>query len=202
MTNSKKTISVFSSSSNSLKEIYYKDAQELGHLMAKFGFNLVYGGGLRGTMGVNATAVKKAGGKVIGVIPEKLHALVEQNETLDELYVTKGMRDRKQKIDELSDAVVALAGGYGTLEELSEMIVQKQLGYSNKAIVILNTAGFYDNLLKFFDEIIEQDFAIPKCREFYYVAKTPQEAIDYLINYVPEISDVTEKFNIKTKIQI
>lgn len=194
MTNRIKNICVFSSSSNILDDIYYKDAQELGFLIGKSGFNLVYGGGAIGTMWINAKAAKDAGSKVIGVIPEKLHALVDKNESCDELHVTKGMRERKQKIDEISDAVVALAGGYGTLEELSEMIVQKQLGYSDKAIVILNTAGFYDNLLKFFDDIIGQNFAAAKCKEFYYVAKTPQEAINYIINYVPKYFDVTDKF--------
>jgi len=195
LTNKIKNICVFSSSSNNLDDIYYKDAQELGFLIGKSGFNLVYGGGAVGTMWVNAKAAKDAGGRVIGVIPEKLHALVDKNESLDELHVTKGMRERKQKIDEISDAVVSLAGGYGTLEELSEMIVQKQLGYSDKAIVILNTAGFYDNLLKFFDDIIEQNFAAAKCKEFYYVAKTPKEAINYIINYVPKYFDVTDKFD-------
>ncbi len=195
LTNGIKNICVYSSSSNELDDIYYKDAQELGFLIGKAGFNLVYGGGAIGTMGLNAKAAKQAGGKVIGVIPEKLHALVAQNKSCDELYVTKGMRDRKQKLDEISDAVIALAGGFGTLEELSEMIVQKQLGYTDKAIIILNTAGFYDNLLKFFDDIISQRFAIEKSKEFYYVAKTPQDAINYLINYIPKYSDITDKFN-------
>lgn len=197
MTNNIKNVCVFSSSSNALDEIYYKDAQELGFLLGKSGFTLIYGGGATGTMGVNAKAAKNAGGKVIGVIPEKLHALVEQNKSCDELHITKGMRDRKQKLDELSDAVITLAGGFGTLEELSEMITQKQLGYSGKAIVILNTAGFYDNLLKFFEEIIDKKFAGQNSSKFYYVAKTPQDAIEYLTHYVPEYFDISTKYTKK-----
>ncbi|MFA7659146.1 MAG: TIGR00730 family Rossman fold protein [Candidatus Gastranaerophilaceae bacterium] len=202
MTKFIKNVCVFSSSSDVLEDIYYKEANELGTLLAKNDFNLVYGGGAVGTMRENAKAVQAFGGKVIGVIPEKLnnfHNSGHGNQNCDELHVTKCMRTRKQKLDEISDAVIALAGGFGTLEELSEMIVQKQLGYNNKAIVILNTDGFYDNLLKFFDDIIEKNFAIEESREIYYVAKTPKGAVDYLINYVPENTDMSEKFARKQK---
>ena len=193
MSNPIKNICVFSSSSNNLPDIYYEDAKLLGTLMGKEGFNLIYGGSVLGTMGVNAKAVKEAGGQVIGVIPEKLHKICAENESCDNLHVTKCMRSRKEKLDKISDAVIALAGGLGTLEELSEMIVQKQLGYSEKAIVILNTNGFYNNLLKFFDDIIMQNFAAKEIREICFVAKTPQEAIDYLKNYAPKHFDVYSK---------
>lgn len=194
MTNNIKTVCVFSSSSNLLEDVYYQAATELGILIGNAGFNLVYGGSTLGTMGANAKAAKQMGSKVIAVIPEKLHSVVEENKSCDEIHVTKCMRSRKDKIDQISDAVIALAGGFGTLEELSEMIVQKQLGYNQKAIVILNTNGFYDNLLKFFEDIIGQKFAISEMREFYYVAKTPQEAINYLINYTPKEFDFSKKF--------
>lgn len=200
MTNSIKNVCVYSSSGEFLPEIYYETARELGVLMGKAGFDLIYGGGAVGTMYANAKAVKENGGKVIGIIPEKLHQIGVGYDGCDELHITKCMRTRKGKIDEVSDAAIALAGGYGTLEELSEMIVQKQLGYNDKAIVILNTNGFYDNLLKFFDEIISQKFAIAECGEFYYVAKTPQEAIDYLKNYAPKEIDMSKKYIIKEKL--
>lgn len=200
MTNLIKNVCVYSSSSNELTDKYYQDARELGVLMAKAGFNLIYGGGAVGTMFENAKAVKEFGGKVIGVIPEKLHNIGVGNPDCDELFITKCMRTRKQKLDDISDAAIALAGGFGTLEELSEMIVQKQLGYNSKAIVILNTDGFYDNLLKFFDLIIEQNFAITEACEFYYVAKTPYEAVEYLKNYKPDADDMSEKFVLKQKV--
>lgn len=200
MSNFIKNICVYSSSANNLEQKYYKAAKELGILMGQNGFNLVYGGGTLGTMWVNAQAVKDFGGKVFGVIPEKLHALGIENYDCDELFVTKCMRSRKQKMDELSDAVIALAGGFGTLEELSEMIVQKQLGYSTKAIVILNTNGFYDNLLKFFDEMINKNFATSNSDELYFVAQTSQDAIDYLKTYTPKEFNVYEKLNLKEKI--
>ena len=197
MTNFIKNICVCSSSSNFLEDKYYEDARELGILMSQSGFNLVYGGGTLGTMWENAKAVMEFGGKVIGVLPEKLHEIGVGNSNCDELHITKCMRTRKEKMDQLSDAVIALAGGFGTLEELSEMIVQKQLGYNQKAIVILNTAGFYDNLIVFFDELINKNFANANIRESYYVAKTPQEVINYLKNYTPKHFDVYEKLSLK-----
>ncbi len=168
--------------------------------MGKNGFNLVYGGGTLGAMWANASAVMETGGKVFGVLPEKLHKIGVGNPDCDELFITKCMRSRKDKMDEISDAVIALAGGLGTLEELSEMIVQKQLGYSDKAIVILNTNSFYDDLLKFFDNIVNQNFAAKDARELCFVAKTPQEAIDYLKNYTPKHFDVYEKLGLKENV--
>lgn len=196
-TDSIKNVCVYSSSSDILSDIYYQEARELGILMAQSGFNLIYGGGAVGTMWANAKAVKEFGGKVIGVIPEKLHEICPKNKDCDELFVTKCMRSRKEKLDQLSGAVIALAGGFGTLEELSEMIEQKHLGYNNKAIVILNTDGFYDKLLGFFETIIFQKFANEESRELYYVAKTPKDAIEYLKNYKPKTIDISAKFTQK-----
>src|SRR5574344_3136643 len=162
--------------------------------MVANGYDLVYGGGSTGTMIENANAVKSAGGKVTGIIPEKLRHLEVENKDCDELIITPEMRSRKEKLDVLSDATVAISGGFGTLEELSEMLVQKQLGYNDKAIVILNTDGFYDDLLKFFDRIITENFANKSVRELYYIAKTPEEVIAYLKAYEPIHADVRQKW--------
>jgi hypothetical protein len=116
-------------------------------------------------------------------MPQRLVDMGCKTDNCDEFYLTKGMRERKAKIDEISDAVIALAGGFGTLEELSEMIVQKQLGYNKKAIVILNTNGFYDKLIEFFEEMIEQKYAKENVRDLYYVATTPKEVVDYINTY-------------------
>ena len=97
-------------------------------------------------------------------------------------------------MDELSDAVVALAGGFGTLEEISEMIVQKQLGYNSKPIVLLNVNHFYDNLIGFFNTMIEENFAKSSAKDLYYVAETPEDAIDYLNNYKPKEVSLASKF--------
>lgn len=186
MTNGIKNICVYASASNDLGEAYYRDAQTLGKLIAQGGYGLVYGGSRRGLMYACAGEVKKHGGKVYGIMPEKLvQAGLANPEDCDEFIVTPGMRERKAKLDELSDAAIAIAGGFGTLEEISEMIAQKQLGYSNKPLVILNTAHLYNHLIEFFDNLINQGFADKELHEVYYVAQTPEEAVNYIKTYNP-----------------
>ena len=180
-------ICVYASSSEYLDPIFYQAARELGLLIGENHYNVVYGGSRLGMMYACAGAVKEAGGNIIGIMPEKLANMGCANpEDCETFILTKGMRERKAKLDELSDAVIAIAGGFGTLEELAEILVQKQLGYNNKPIVLLNTLGFYDNLLKFFDDIIDRNFANKNSKKLYFVAQTPQEAIDYIMNYKPE----------------
>lgn len=182
----KKRVCVFCSSCNYLDKSYYDAAEEFGRLIARNGFDMVYGGSSLGMMWACAKEVKVNGGQITGVMPKKLHDMGVYTDECVELTVTPCMRTRKAKMDELSDCVVALAGGFGTLEEISEMIVQKQLGYNNKAIVILNTNGFYNNLLNFFDDIIEQKFANKKAQNLYFIANTPKEAVEYLKTYEPQ----------------
>lgn len=190
MNNNIKRVCVFASSSNFLDEEYYEDAKELGKLLGQNNYDIVYGGSNLGLMWACASQVKEHGGKITGIMPEKLHNLGVFTEGCDEFIITAGMRERKAKIDEISEAVIALAGGFGTLEELSEMIVQKQLGYNKKPIIILNTNGFYNKLNEFFEEIIEQKFANKNMRKIYFIAQTPTEAIEYLKNYEPSVLDV------------
>lgn len=186
-------ICVYASSSEYLDPIFYQAARELGLLIGENHYNVVYGGSRLGMMYACAGAVKEAGGNIIGIMPEKLANMGCANpEDCETFILTKGMRERKAKLDELSDAVIAIAGGFGTLEELAELIVQKQLGYNNKPIVILNTANFYDNLINFFETIINLNFANQNSRNLYYIAKTPKEAIDYVKNYKP--IEIASKF--------
>ena len=180
------SVCIFASSSNYLEDGYYKLASELGKLLADNSFKMVYGGSRLGIMWACAGIFKENGGTLIGVMPEKLNDCGVSAKICDGFHLTSGMRERKAKMDELSDAVIALPGGFGTLEEVSEIIVQKQLCYNNKAIVFLNTNGFYDKLIEFMDEIIEQKFANKASRNLYYVANTPQDAIEYLKSYKPE----------------
>lgn len=193
-----KRICVFSSSSNFLDGIYYKDASELGRLIGQNGYDIVYGGSTLGMMWACASEVQHSGGKVYGVMPKRLADMGCKTDNCDEFHLAEGMRDRKGKMDDMSDAVIALAGGLGTLEELTEMIVQKQLGYNKKPIVILNTNGFYDKLLEFIDRIIDEKFANKVARELFYVASTPQEAIEYINNYV-EPEKTMSKFEIYSR---
>ncbi len=181
----KKRVCIFASSSNFLNEIYYEEVGELGRLLGKAGFDVVYGGSNLGLMWTCVQSAKHEGAKVFGVIPEKLHNILgaECSSICDELHVTDTMRSRKAKLDEISDAVVAVPGGFGTLEELSEMIVQKQLGYNSKPIIIFNPNNFYDKLIEFFNQMVNEHFANESTKELYYVAKNAQEIVDYLISY-------------------
>lgn len=188
-------ICVFASSSNNLKEVFYKDASELGVLMGQNSMNIVYGGSRLGMMYACASKVKENGGQIIGVMPKRLYDMGYGNsEDCAEFILTSGMRERKAKMDELSEGVIALAGGFGTLEEISEMIVQKQLGYNKKPIVLLNTDGFYENLINFFSAIIENNFAKSGTEELYYVAQTPKDAIDYIKEYNSQSITFSGKF--------
>ena len=188
-------ICVFASSSNNLDEIYYRDASELGMLMGKKGMNIVYGGSRLGMMYACASKVKEFGGQIIGVMPKRLYDLGYGNpDDCKEFILTTGMRERKAKMDEISEGVIALAGGFGTLEEISEMIVQKQLGYNKKPIILLNTNGFYDNLIKFFCTIIESKFAKKGTEELYYIAQTPEDAVNYILSYSSQELSYSGKF--------
>lgn len=179
-----KNVCVFASSSNNLDKQFYSDAQELGRLLGENGLNIVYGGSRLGLMYACAAEVAGFGCKIIGIMPQKIFDFgVGNPDDCSEFHLTEGMRERKAKMDELSDAVIALPGGFGTLEEISEMIVQKQLGYNKKPIVFLNTNGFYNNLLIFFQDIICEGFAKENSNNLYFVANTPIEAVNFLKNY-------------------
>ena len=181
-----KNVCVFASSSNNLAKSFYQDAAELGKLLGRLNMNIVYGGSRLGMMYACASEVKNNGGKIIGVMPQRLYDLGCGNpEDCSEFYITTGMRERKAKMDEISDAVITLAGGFGTLEEISEMIVQKQLGYNKKPIILLNTENYYDKLVEFFDTIIKHKFAKTETSSLYYIAQTPADAVDYLKSYEP-----------------
>ncbi len=179
------TICVYSSSSTAIDPHYFETATQLGQAMASRGDELLYGGGMIGLMGAIAEAVRENGGKVTGVIPKALNLPGIVYENCDELIVTEGMRERKAMMDARSDAFIALPGGYGTLEELLEIITLKQLKYHNKPIVILNVNHFYDPLLAQFDLIIRQRFAKTESQDLYFVTDSIADTLQYIDSYVP-----------------
>lgn len=187
-----KSICVFSASSEAVDGVYLDAARELGRRIGEAGWTMIFGGGTIGLMGATARGVHATGGHVVGVIPESLNRPGIAYEMADEWIVTETLRERKAMMDERADAFVALPGGFGTLEEIVEAITLKQLGYHDRATVLLNTAGFYDPLLSFFEHQIEQQFVKPDHRALYHVADTPGDAIDHLIHYAG--SNVPEKF--------
>lgn len=180
-----KRICVYSSSSEKLEQKYYDIAEKIGERIAQNGDTLVFGAGMVGTMGATARGTKKHGGKIIGVIPEALNLKGIRYEECDELYVTPEMRSRKRMLDENSDVLIALPGGFGTLEEVLEVITSKQLGYHSKPIIIFNLNGFYDKLLAQFEEIYAQSFAKRAFSSIYYVTDSIDDMFDYIENYKP-----------------
>lgn len=178
-------ICVFSSSSNALDQIYVDEAIKLARLIGQNGQTLINGGANVGLMERVLETAAEAGAKTIGVIPEKLkgHNLVSEN--AQKLIVSKDMMERKAIMRELADAFIALPGGFGTLEEILEVITLKQLDYHHKAIVFLNTNGFYNDLFRQFERSFEENFAKPSYRDLYYIARNSEEVISYLASYTP-----------------
>jgi len=152
----KKTICVFCSSSEDLDKKYYEVAEELGKKIGLQNFDLIHGAGDIGLMGVLMKSAAAAGCKVTGVVPERLNRANIVSDKHQTLVITADMKDRKEYMRSSSDVFIALPGGFGTLEELSEVITLKQLKYHSKPIIIINSYGFYDNLLKQFEVFYNQ----------------------------------------------
>ena len=176
-------ICVFCSSSNSVAEKYFQEARDLGKSIGDSACNLVYGGTNVGLMNEVAVSVKSAGGKVIGVIPKLIEEYGISADFLDELIITPDMAERKKVLRDRSDAFVALPGGFGTLEEILEVITLKQLGYHNLPIVFINTNGFYDCLKNQFETSYKESFAKNDYREFYRFEDNYKGALEYIQNY-------------------
>ena len=178
--NNIKNVCVYSASSTKIAPVYFAVAEELGRLLASKGINLINSAGSIGLMGTTSNAALAAGGTVTGVIPR---FMVEQNwhhNGLTQLIETETMHERKQLMAEMSDGVIALPGGCGTMEELLEIITWKQLGLYLKPIIILNVQGFYDPLLEMLQRAIDGNFMRPEHRAIWLVATSAQEAIDLL----------------------
>lgn len=184
-----KQICVYASSSDAVDAVYFDAAREFGTVLAGRGCTLIFGAGCIGLMGEMARAVHAAGGHVVGVIPEKLVLKDVAYDASDEFIVTPDMRRRKAIMEERADAFVAMPGGIGTLEEVLEVLVLKQLRYHDKPVVFLNTNEFFGQLLAMLDMQIEERFAKPSMRGLFHVATTPQGVFDYLDAYQPPESD-------------
>jgi uncharacterized protein (TIGR00730 family) len=181
----KKTICVYSSSSDAAAEPFFEAAHQLGALMGKHSYTLIYGAGNIGLMGRLAQAVHQHGGKVIGVITEYLNNFGLAYEAADEIIVTTGMRERKAVMEEHADAFIALPGGFGTLEEMLEVLTLKQLQLHRKPIVFINTLNFYEKLFGQFEHMFRESFAKEDQRKLYTVVANAKEALTYIETYQP-----------------
>ncbi len=179
------SICVFSGSNFGVRESYARSAEALGRDIARRGWRLVYGGSQVGLMGVVADAALGQGGEVVGVIPEALMNKELGHHGLSELHVVASMHERKQMMSELSDGVVALPGGMGTLEELCEMLTWAQLGFHTKACGILNVDGYYDQLMAFFDHALKEEYVRPEHRGILLSDSQPAALLDAMRVYTP-----------------
>jgi len=177
-------ICVFCGSSPGADPAYLQMANKLGKEIAARGFGLVYGGSNLGLMGTVAKSALVAGAKVTGVIPKVFEGRV-QHPDLTEVIITDTMHQRKAKMFELSDGFIALPGGFGTFEELLEMLTWSQIGYSSKPCGILNVNGYYDELLKFFDKSVEMRFVKQEHRDAIIVDTDPKKILDKFERYKP-----------------
>ena len=167
--NSWRSLCVYCGSKEGIDPLYRQTAHNTGKDLAKKNIRLVYGGGDVGLMKIVADACLEFGGQVVGVIPERLRKLELAHPRLSELHITQGMHARKALMSELADAFLALPGGFGTLEELFEMLTWAQLGYHSKPIGLLNTAGYYDSLLQCIDQMVTQGFLSPHHQQLLHV---------------------------------
>ena len=181
------TVCVYSSSSDAVDRIYFQAAAALGAALAGAGCAMVYGGSNIGLMGAVAAAVHKHGGTVIGVIPAAIADHGIAYDTADELIVTETLRERKQIMEQRSDAFVALPGGFGTLEELLEIITLKQLHYHTKPVALLNVGGFFQPLIDLFEHLYKNSFAKTDSRGAYEVCGDVPSLMAHFDNYQPPV---------------
>src|SRR6202044_479687 len=175
-----RNVAVFCASANGLHSAYRIAAENLGHALATRNIGVIYGGANVGLMQAVAEAALAAKGKVIGVIPEILVDLEVAHHGITELHITSTMHTRKALIGEKADAFIALPGGFGTFEELFEVLAWHTLNIHGKPILLLNVNGFYDKLLVFLDHCVVEGMLKPKSRELLRVAENVEDALGQL----------------------
>lgn len=187
-------ICVYGAASSLIDEEFIKAGEDLGRKMAERGHGLVFGGGRSGMMGAPARGLYEKGGYILGIAPQ----FFEENnpevsfENCTEFIKTETMRDRKRLLDEMSEAFIVSPGGIGTFDEFFEILTLKQLGQHNKAIVILNINGYFDDMLKMMKHAIDKKFITKDCVELYKVVSTVDEALDYIEAYDPTDIDISK----------
>ncbi len=187
-----KSIGVFCGSSVGAKEVYSEKAAELGKILAQQNISLVYGGGKVGLMGVIADSVMKHGGQVIGVITKHLEDSEVGHDGITKMYIVETMSERKNMIAELSGGFIAMPGGFGTFDEVMEVLTYFQLGISEKPTAFLNVDGYFNHLIAMFDHILEERFMKYEHRHNVLVEEEPDALIDVIMNFIP--LEVDEKW--------
>jgi uncharacterized protein (TIGR00730 family) len=177
-----KSVAVFCGSNKGNDPIYMQHAKELGNLLCEHGIKLIYGGGNTGLMGAIANAVLDNGGEVIGVIPEMLTTMERQHLKITKLHIVDSMHTRKKMMYDLCDAAIVLPGGNGTLDEMFEMVTWNGLSIHDKKIILLNTAGYYNNLIGHINTMQVAGFLHNDWRETLAVYQTPDAIFGDLVS--------------------
>lgn len=175
-----KSVAVFCGSKTGKNKLFKKHARKVGLLIALKNITLIYGGGRNGLMGIIADTVLQSNGKVVGVIPSLLSEKEHQHELLTTLHIVEDMHTRKKMMYELSDAAIILPGGYGTLDELFEMITWNQLNIHDKKIVLLNSDGYYDNLIAHLEKMQAENFLYGNWKESLVIISDPQALVSLM----------------------
>jgi hypothetical protein len=184
-----KNICVFCGSSSGNDPEYEEYAKKMAAALFKSNKSLVYGGGSVGLMGILADELLALGGQVIGVIPEFLAAKEVDHKSLTRMITVSTMHERKQRMSELSDAFIAMPGGFGTLEELAEILTWAQLGLVQKPIGVLNVKGYYDDLIRMFDHMTESSFLKAENRSMVQMDSEPEILLNTMEKFVPIITE-------------
>ncbi len=184
-----KSICVYCGSNAGSKPIYTERAMALGDRIAKDGLSLVYGGGNVGLMGIVADAVLQAGGEVVGVIPEQLVNWEVAHKGVTRLEVVGSMHERKMRMFDLADGFVALPGGFGTLDEMFEMLTWRQLGIGNKPCAFLDVDGFYSPLMAMIDRMVAERFLHPDQRADLWHGDDIGAMLEWMRDYAPASAD-------------
>lgn len=187
------SVCVYCASSSKIDKVFFDAARELGRLLAENDLQCICGAGRKGLMGTLADSVLATGGSVKGIIPRFMFEEGWYHPNLSDLVLTDSMHERKTLMAESADAVIAMPGGCGTMEELLEIITWKQLGLYFNPIVILNVNGYYDPLIQMLHLAVEKTFMRPEHADMWMVAQTPQEAVEMLYS-ATQISENPRKF--------
>lgn len=185
-------ICVYGASSTTIDKSYIDAGELLGEEMAKRNIGLVFGGGANGLMGAAARGEHCYGGRIIGIAPEFFNVDGILYEHCTEFIYPENMRERKMKMEELSDAFIITPGGIGTFDEFFEILTLKQLNRHNKPIAILNTNGYYNSLQKFIQNGIDNNFMNEECKKLYFISDSPAELLDYIEAYDPTETPISK----------
>lgn len=195
-------ICVYGASSKNLRHVIKDKIELLGKSMGERGHNLVFGGGAEGAMGASARGMQKSGkGKIIGIAPKFMNVDGILFENCSELIFTEGMRDRKQLLEDKSDAFIVAPGGVGTFDEFFEILTLKQLARHNKPLAVFNIEGYYDPLLALMKKAEDEDCLNHATNELYKVFTDIEQMLNYIENYSEELREITYYKDVNTDLK-